>query len=248
MIGLVLVLLPTMSKGHMVGTPQRQGGISWSCSTWWRGLGRRSPRRPQVVQNGERCWLGTSIKAVRQTRQPEQQVPLVTWSRGRKSLVEGPLLNRCEMKFKEAERNLLVILLEVLQGNKLGVGVEVVPVKQVLVYQVVIRLVVSMGMGRMDMVEIQQVVDNHLEGVFLAAFVEVFLEDLEVVGPLVLLFFTWRTSWWRRWSRWQWRWCPWRAATGVAGWADRSARIDQGGGIAEPPGIVRVRGGSSPSG
>ena len=120
------------------------------------------------------------------------------------------MLIRCEMRFKEAELNILVILLEVLQGN-LGVGVEVVPVKQVLVYQVVIRLVVSMGMGRMDMREIQQVVDNHMVEVFpvvedfpavedsqmvlvqvdfRAAFLEVFLvEDLEVVDPLVLVVF-----------------------------------------------------------
>ena len=83
------------------------------------------------------------------------------------------------MKFKADGLNILVILLEVLQGN-LGLGVEVVPVKQVLVYLGVILLVVNLGMGRMGKKESQQVLDSHLVGVFL---VEVFRveEDFLVV-------------------------------------------------------------------
>ena len=112
-------------------------------------------------------------------------------------LSEGRSLILFEMKFKAAVMNLLVNLLVGLQGN-LGVGVEVVPVKQVPEYQAVIlleviqqvvvgRLVVTFQAGEdFRLVEVFPAVEDTRTGLALADFLVVFREEhLEVVVPLV---------------------------------------------------------------
>ena len=143
---------------------------------------------------------------------------------------------------KAAVMNLLVNLSVGLQGN-LGVGVEVVPVKQVPEYQAVILLEVNLGVVRMGKREIQQVVVDRMVGIFQAGedfrLVEVFLA-VEVARTISWCprrsawrwwspwswWLSWRTSWWRWWTR-RHCWCSWRANAGVARWFDSSARINQ---------------------
>eukprot|EP00913_Durusdinium_trenchii_P029630 g27772.t1 len=105
------------------------------------------------------------------------------------------------MKFKAAVMNLLVNLLVGLQGN-LGVGVEVVPVKQVPEYQAVILLEVNLGVVRMGKREIQQVVVDRMVGIFQAG------EDFRLVEVFLAVEVARTISWCPRRSAWRW-WSPW---------------------------------------